>query len=699
MMKAMKPIGLSLLLLLSVVLFPIKVYADQITKEDVTLVYESLADGTIKVKYVENKSTQRVTISIDGQEEVTVNAQSSAQIQAVARKIVGIRTKSSGSTLWKYKAPEPADTPAEVVVEDKAQRQDVKEVATPETRTMANNMEVVRMPVQKERREETPITEKINQDSFFGEEAVNEYVRKCYSLEQGLAASSDKHQFIVENNLNPFLQESASELARKKDEILLIAQTVVSSTKLTDSSNILNLVVESLNNRISQRNQAYSKLKSEVEKVSAEDSGTRLFREDIVNYSVVCSILIVLALWTVLVIVRRKKTKAKKKSKSVATASTPQPEEANQAIVVRRRTTSILKKQSLEGVVDNPAYMVIHSADFVNDSAVRNIYIKNSCIKDIYNLYAEDLRNSDNPKEDGCMVLGRWVYDEPSRIYDVSLETVVLPGDDAIFKEYELNFGGKIKLRVAEKLRKLRRETNLQYDLVCWIHSHPGLGVFFSNSDDNVQNQLKHTQHPNFLIAFVIDILTSDQETGIFTFRKDGSMNSKGDLTKMYSLEEMYKWALENDKKSFSPENFYNILDRAKMKMPSCQGIELDNSSIIDLTKLVIETQTGLVGWVVGIPNGMSAGKEFVVSRIVKAEEKPTVGILGAVLNVSHFSLPTIQRLLVGESSKIAFVLVYSSKQLSLTSIPVINGELITDEQFYGDENIDDLKIWTRRKR
>ena len=103
------------------------------------------------------------------------------------------------------------------------------------------------------------------------------------------------------------------------------------------------------------------------------------------------------------------------------------------------------------------------------------MYIKNTCIIDIYNMYAEDLRNPDNPKEDGCMVLGRWVHDEQCDEYAVSLEEVVFPGDDAVFAEYELDFGGKIKVKVNEKLRKLRRETGLQYDLTCWVHSHPSL--------------------------------------------------------------------------------------------------------------------------------------------------------------------------------------------------------------------------------
>ena len=141
------------------------------------------------------------------------------------------------------------------------------------------------------------------------------------------------------------------------------------------------------------------------------------------------------------------------------------------------------------------------------------------------------------------MVLGRWVHDTESGEYYVSLEQLVMPGDDAIFKEYELNFGGKITLSVLEQLRRLRRETNMQYDLTCWVHSHPGLSVFFSNSDLNVQMQLKHPTHPNFLTALVVDTLTPKEDVGIFTLRRDGNINSKNELTKMYSLKEWYAWA------------------------------------------------------------------------------------------------------------------------------------------------------------
>lgn len=237
-----------------------------------------------------------------------------------------------------------------------------------------------------------------------------------------------------------------------------------------------------------------------------------------------------------------------KKQKGVVPQPKPNPSNAGSngntaGIVVRRKTATILKKQSLEDVMDNPAYLKVDAIDFCEESAVRRLYIKNTCIIDLYNMYASDLTNPNNAKENGCMVLGRWVHDTESGEYYVSLEQLVMPGDDAIFKEYELNFGGKIKLSVLEQLRRLRRETNMQYDLTCWVHSHPGLSVFFSNSDLNVQMQLKHPTHPNFLTALVVDTLTPKEDVGIFTFRRDGNINSKNELTKMYSLKEWYAWA------------------------------------------------------------------------------------------------------------------------------------------------------------
>lgn len=672
--------------------------AEQVTKGKVTISYEQMADGGIKVINVWNKADKRIELKIDGK-IVTVNANSSAQPNQYASKYVRYDyATSAGDNLWKT-------TPKkEEVVEETP-------VVTGETKenevdgdSKRNSPRVVEQSDRRNNRTSTGASlgyaDILNQDDFFGPEAVTAFTQKVETLCRSIDSSKNKPQYIIDNDVSLFLETSEKELADKRANLATTAQSIASSSNVETSSQTMTLIVETLNNRLKTREDAYNKLNTVVANINDSNSIIpHSIGESIANYGIVGAIILLLIILTI-VTVRRKKKKQNKVTKTPsASVTTPEQSSDNPAIVVRRRTTSILKKQCIDDVIDNPAYMTIDTSDFTSDSAVKKIYIKNSCIKDVYNLYAEDLRNTDNPKEDGCMVLGRWVHDEVNHIYNISLEEVVFPGDDAVFKEYELNFGGKIKLRIAEKLRKLRRDTNLQYDLVCWIHSHPGLGVFFSNSDDNVQMQLKHSQHPNFLIAFVVDILTSDQEMGIFTFRKDGNMNSKGDITKMYSLEEMYKWALQSERNMFSHDNYFNILENAKLKLPSCKGVELNNNSIIDLTQIVIEPETGIVGWAVGTNVESKSGQEFAVSSIVRNGEKPGTGIIGCLISMTHMSFPTIQRLIARDSINISFVMVYSSKQMSLTTIPVVNGELLSDEQFYGDVNIDDLKIWTRRKR
>lgn len=392
-------------------------------------------------------------------------------------------------------------------------------------------------------------------------------------------------------------------------------------------------------------------------------------------------------------------TKRKKSSTPITFVSASDTNTGSNDIVVRRKTSSILRKQSLEDVLDNDNYMKIDCNDFCNDSAVRHIYIKNTCIKDIYNMYAEDLRNPDNPKEDGCMVLGRWVHDEETGEYYVSLEEIVLPGDDAVFTEYELNFGGKIKLKVSEKLRKLRRETELQYDLTCWVHSHPGLGVFFSNSDCNVQMQLKHPTQPKFLTAIVIDILTPQQDLGIFTFKHDMSINSKADIKKLYSLEEWYKWAVESKRSSFKTEDQYDTLSNAKSHSNRCHGIELTNGAVIDMDMLVSNPDDEAVKLVHGFTNRQMETVTHVVVKVSGNETEPDNELLGCFVMVSHCSIPSVRKAIADYLNKINFVMVYSTVDGSLTTIPVIFKDLCTDEKYYGEQQLEDLKIWTRRKR
>lgn len=368
-------------------------------------------------------------------------------------------------------------------------------------------------------------------------------------------------------------------------------------------------------------------------------------------------------------------------------------------VIIRRKTSSVLHTQSLDDVVNDGNYLAINCTDFSNDTAVKTMYIKNSCIIDIYNRYAEDLRNPNNPKEDGCMVLGRWVHDEKLDEYAVSLEEVVLPGDDAVFAEYELDFGGKIKVKINERLRKLRRETNLQYDLTCWIHSHPGLGVFFSNTDCNLHLQHKHSSHPKFLTAIVIDILTPQQELGVFTFKHDMSINSKADLKQLYSLEEWYKWAVESKRNAVVYEEHYNTLERAKSHNNKCYNIQLSNSTIIDIDLIATSQNREGLYFVHGFSTEQADQTTIIAEKVDKNDTLIDNELIGCFMAVTHRSYPTIKKAVTGYLDKIKFVLVYSIADSTLTTIPVIGDDLCSDESFYGEQPLEELKTWTRRKR
>jgi len=359
-----------------------------------------------------------------------------------------------------------------------------------------------------------------------------------------------------------------------------------------------------------------------------------------------------------------------------------------------------LKRQDISDVINDAAYMKIDSRDFCPDSTVGTIYVKNTCLKSIYNMYADDLRDPAKMNEDGCMVIGRWVRHEDTGLYDVTLEEIVLPGDDAVFSEYELNFGGKIKLKVGDRLRRLRQATGLQYDLTCWVHSHPGLGVFFSSEDNIVHNQLDVQTHPYSLTAMVIDILTEKQDLGIFTFKTDGTVNSKADLTRLYSLEDMFRWAVDSDRRSIKANDYFNTLGEASQRQDGCHGVHLSNGAAIDIALLAVEQKAGYVATASGfvLENGTHA--ECIVNKVAGqggniAGDEP----LGCFLMITHLSLPTVKKMMGARLESVRFVMVYSTAEDTLTTIPVNEGKLSEEEKYCGEYKLEDIKTWTKRKR
>lgn len=519
----------------------------------------------------------------------------------------------------------------------------------------------------------------------------------------------DRKAYIQDNNLTEFVSAQREELTNQKEGVGTLIDRFMEQYNdrlITDSivcrDSLENIVYDKLVRLETNLNLLEREISSKDENLIAGLSlGTIL--------GIVGGIVALLLIWAIV--------SASRKRKSIP-APVTNPSNVNRSgtgngtgeagIVVRRKTATILKKQSLEDVIDNPHYMQINLEDCCYESAVRRMYIKDTCLVDIFNMYLPDVKDPENAKEFGCMVLGRWVYDTDNSEYYVSLEQIVLPGDDAVFDEYELNFGGKIKLKVLELLRKLRRETNLQYDLTCWIHSHPGLTVFFSNADSNVQDQLKHPQHPKFLTALVIDTLTPTMETGVFTYHRDMTLNSRNDLKKLYSLVEWYEWAQKsvdgvNDVIPEAPAEdnslYFNTLAESKEHTTACFGINLSRDTIVDLCMSLSNQTNGIVGYIHGRTNTKDQLTEFVVERLSEKETEENLENVGCFVVAPHLSIPSVRKVVGEKISQFKFVLVYTPSDGVLTSIPVMADDLCSYESYYGSQKLEDLKLWTKNNR
>ena len=671
--------------------------------------YDVTSESTIYLKAVYNDDGKNhVSINVDGTYVGTISAGGSLAIKKSCSKFVKAETSEGSKTLWRT-----GDTSAEWEkthpVQDNEKREEEPKVETsPIVATNAAESKVERTILHGKKVSSDQLMalfkDQVEKDSFYSStfvQAIKDEIDKHIVFLNNYVENNEKREeYIQKYKLREYLDDKQAIIVQNENSIdSYIGNFVASnfnSNELPNRSEYETKLRNVLEEKIAERKDLLDNYRNEI--LDEEFSSTltkHLFSGKSIAINVVLAILIIAIVVFVIIILKR----STRKKRTTAIQPSRPAQNGSADIVVRRKTTSILKKQSLEDVQHNDAYLPIDCTDFCSDSAVRRIYLKNTCIKEIYNLYAEDLRNPENPNEDGCMVLGRWVHDEERDEYYVSLEEIVKPGDDAIFKEYELNFGGKIKLKVAEKLRRLRRETNLQYDMTCWVHSHPGLGVFFSNADSGVQMQLKHPTHPKFLVAIVIDILTPNQELGIFTFKHDMSINSKADLQKMYSLEELYQWAVKSDRASFKQEDHRNIMQAASTRIDSHYGVELSNGAIIDMCQLQTAQGNGLLAWVHGYTCENNGKTEFVLKTVSQNKVVQDDELIGCYINDAHCSIPTIKRLISNDFSNIKFILFYSTADDTLTAIPVIDGQLSVNEDSYGEEKLEDLKIWTRRKR
>lgn len=250
---------------------------------------------------------------------------------------------------------------------------------------------------------------------------------------------------------------------------------------------------------------------------------------------ILVAVLLLLLIVMFIVLLKRKKKHVK------------EPENNTPNVLDMVNDESVVYAEGLEHVRSRlNEYQVFDMDKVFEDTCVSKVYLSTALIKKLYDFFNNSLEEGGRTNETGCYILGCWDYEHshPKR-YEISLEYMVEPGDDADFGEYSLNFGKKIGVNMASVLNTLATKSKRDYVLTCWMHSHPGLGLFLSNQDLIVQRQLTYPEHRNRLIAIVIDTNSPDLKMGFFTAKADGKMNNQEEVKQWFSFEEIYHQSRE----------------------------------------------------------------------------------------------------------------------------------------------------------
>ncbi|MBO4328270.1 MAG: hypothetical protein J5831_02530 [Bacteroidales bacterium] len=155
-------------------------------------------------------------------------------------------------------------------------------------------------------------------------------------------------------------------------------------------------------------------------------------------------------------------------------------------------------------------------------------------------------------------------------------------------------------------IANLGEKSKRDYVLTCWMHSHPGLGLFLSNQDLIVQKQLTYSDHRDRLLALVIDTNTPDLKLGFFTAKTHGQMNNKEEVKRWFSFEEISRQARELNRNhavkedllsEFVADTDYFTLDLNDAQLPHL-GLAAHAINQIDST--LYSCNDGIVGYFFG---------------------------------------------------------------------------------------------------
>ena len=289
--------------------------------------------------------------------------------------------------------------------------------------------------------------------------------------------------------------------------------------------------------------------------------------KEMMLYIILAAVLVVLLV--VIFILRRKKP----------SKDDPSQTKYDPSVISIIKDESIQYEQGLAHVLEHPKEYLMFDMDTVfADTAVNKVYMSTALVKNLYEFFSNSLETDGRTNETGCFIVGCWdVQKGKHGRYDISLEYMIEPGDDADFGEYSLHFGKKISINMASVIDNLAQKTKRDYLLTCWMHSHPGLGLFLSNHDLIVQKQLTYSEHKNRLLAIVIDTNTPELKTGFFTAKADGTMNNSEEVKRWFLFEDIYR---EGREKSRSNPPKEEKQEECFGTNPDCFNITLNGETL-----------------------------------------------------------------------------------------------------------------------
>lgn len=341
---------------------------------------------------------------------------------------------------------------------------------------------------------------------------------------------------------------------------------------------------------------------------------------------------------------------------------------------------------------DAANYFVLEMKDFFMDTAVKKVYVARDVIRSLNTYFKTFLENPERTHETGCYLVGCWEEAEsggPS--YNISLEAIVRPEDDAVYDEYSLNFGLKIGVKLGSTLRNLAEKTGRDYVHTAWMHSHPGLGLFLSSHDLIVQKQLAYSDAPQRMVAIVIDTNTPDWQMSVFTAKSNGVMNNKEDMLKTVSFDILKEWCRNPSARPVT-EPAVSLENTFVVKSEDEKDWFSFSAKAINLIDDVLFAEIPATGcFLTGQIQKVGDRRVRIVNFCETASSEGTLGCLCTEKeNMSDIGAYNYKDVL----AKFDFCLVYRSEQQSLI---IYKNE--KNEMNLIQTSLKEMKEWTRRKR